>query len=140
MMLLKVLIYLFLFDVFHCLPFLFQCIGVDGVCTLWHDIVLLTIINNTAAVYLLRRNCLCHSFATRELVSLFDEESARTLGVLKKRFNVKNTHIRNVDVTMSIPGIKSNYCVIRLGVWCPWIISLKFNMTRMSTYFLMGFA
>ena len=73
-------------------------------------------------------------------MSLFDEESARTLGVLKKRFNVKNTHIRNVDVTMSIPGIKSNYCVIRLGVWCPWIISLKFNMTRMSTYFLMGFA
>ena len=55
---------------------LFQCIGVAGVCTLWHGIVLL--LSTWYNLYI----CLCRSFVTTELVSLGDEESARTLGVL----------------------------------------------------------
>ena len=36
----------------------------------------------TTAVYLVQLSCLCRSFVTTEVVSLLDEESARTLGVL----------------------------------------------------------
>ena len=42
----------------------------------WHCTII------TIAVYLVRRSCLCGSFVTTELISLWDEESARALGVL----------------------------------------------------------
>ena len=47
--------------------------------------------HRTTAVYNVAVYQVCRSSVTTELVSLWDEESARTLG-RKYGFNVKNTH------------------------------------------------
>ena len=92
------------FTIFCVCPTFFslQCIGVAGVCklcllpviaqhkTAWHCItaVYLGIYN----VY--KYSCLCRSFVTIDLASLWGDESARTLGVVVVHINSSYNVVR----------------------------------------------